>query len=29
MIPLLGAAVREFEAGSLHLPRDEARRDED
>ncbi|WP_321822969.1 hypothetical protein [Pyramidobacter piscolens] len=29
MIPLLGAAVREFEAGSLHLPRDEAHRDED
>ncbi|MCI7403858.1 hypothetical protein [Pyramidobacter sp.] len=29
MIPLLGAAVREFEAGTLHLPRDEVRRDED
>ncbi|MST54632.1 hypothetical protein FYJ74_01000 [Pyramidobacter sp. SM-530-WT-4B] len=29
MIPLLGAAVREFEAGTLHLPRDEARCDED
>lgn len=29
MIPLLGAAVREFEAGTLHLPRDEVHRNED